>query len=284
MKSFKRTLCLGLFCLSLSIIASMVFTTNFNLVSAQSNTITPSAESTSNNNNNASSTTDIKNIILVHGAFSDGSAWGQVIPILEKAGHKVIAVQLPEHSLSDDVATVKRAIDFVKGPSILVGHSYGGLVISNAAYNNPNVKGLVFIAAMALKDGQSISDVSDAKKTPKDLFVADKEGFIYLNSSMFHDSFAQDVNSSQADIMAAVQKPINQSILSEKSGPPAWKQIHSWYQISENDRMIPPSLEQMFAKQINATTISIPSSHASLVSHPKQVAQLILNATEDIRK
>jgi pimeloyl-ACP methyl ester carboxylesterase len=283
MKSFKRTLCLGLFCLSLSIIASMVFTTNFNLVSAQSNTITPSAESTSNNNNNASST-DIKNIILVHGAFSDGSAWSQVIPILEKAGHKVIAVQLPEHSLSDDVATVKRAIDFVKGPSILVGHSYGGLVISNAAYNNPNVKGLVFIAAMALKDGQSISDVSDVKKIPKDLFVADKEGFIYLNSSMFHDSFAQDVNSSQADIMAAVQKPINQSILSEKSGPPAWKQIHSWYQISENDRMIPPSLEQMFAKQINATTISIPSSHASLVSHPKQVAQLILNATEDIRK
>ena len=116
------------------------------------------------------------------------------------------------------------------------------------------------------------------------MFVADKAGFIYLNSSKFHDFFAQDVSLSQADIMAAVQKPINQSILAEKSGPPGWKQIPSWYQISENDRMIPPSLQHTFAKQINATTISIPSSHASLVSHPKEIAQLILNATEGIRK
>lgn len=279
MKSFKIPKSLGLFCLSLTFIAYAVLIANFNLVSAQSKPILQSAESQNN-----TSSTDIKNIILVHGAFSDGSAWSHVIPILEKAGHRVIAVQLPEHSLSDDVATVKRAIDFVKGPSILVGHSYGGMVISNAAYNNPNVKGLVFIAALALKDGQSFSDVADVKKIPKDLFVADKGGFIYLSSTKFHDSFAQDVNISEADIMAAVQKPINQSILAEKSGPPAWKQIPSWYQISENDRMIPPPLEQMFAKQINATTLSIPSSHASLVSHPKEVAQLILNATKDIRK
>ena len=264
-----------------SFIASIVLIANFSLVSAQNKTILQDAE-TRNNNNNIS--TDIKNIILVHGAFSDGSAWSQVIPILEKAGHKVIAVQLPEHSLSDDVATVKRAIDFVKGPSILVGHSYGGLVISNAAYNNPNVKGLVFIAALALQEGQSYNDIVDVKKIPKDLFIADKGGFIYLNSTKFHDSFAQDVNFSQADIMAAVQKPINQSILAEKSGPPAWKQIPSWYQISENDHSIPPSLQHFFAKQINATTISIPSSHASLISHPHEIAQLILNATKGIRK
>jgi pimeloyl-ACP methyl ester carboxylesterase len=281
MKSFKiTTKYLGLFCLSLSIIVSVALIANLSLVSAQNNTIIQQSAKSQNNN----ISTDIKNIILVHGAFSDGSAWSQVIPILEKAGHRVIAVQLPEHSLSDDVATVKRAIDFVNGPSILVGHSYGGLVISNAAYNNPNVKGLVFIAALVLKEGQSYSDVADVNKIPKDLFVADKAGFIYLNSSKFHDFFAQDVNASQADIMAAVQKPINQSILAEKSGPPAWKQIPSWYQISENDHSIPPSLEQMFAKQINATTISIPSSHASLVSHPKEVAQLILNASKDIRK
>jgi pimeloyl-ACP methyl ester carboxylesterase len=280
LKSFKNTIYLGLFCLSLSFIASLSFTANFNLVSAQNNTITQSLES----QDSKTSSTEIKNIILVHGAFSDGSAWSQVIPILENSGHRVIAVQLPEHSLSDDVATVKRAINFVNGPSILVGHSYGGLVISNAAYNNPNVKGLVFIAALALQDGQSFSDVTDVNKIPKDLFVADKGGFIYLNSTKFHDSFAQDVNLSEANTMAAVQKPINQSILAEKSGPPAWKQVPSWYQISENDRMIPPSLEQMFAKQINATTISIPSSHASLVSHPKEVAQLILNASKDIRE
>ena len=280
-KHFNNTKSLGLFCLALTFIASIVFIANFSLVSAQNKTILQDAESRYNNNNNIS--TGIKNIILVHGAFSDGSAWSQVIPILEKAGHKVIAVQLPENSLSDDVATVKRAIDFVKGPTILVGHSYGGLVISNAAYNNPNVKGLVFIAALALQDGQSYSDMVDVKKIPKDLFIADKGGFVYLNSSKFHDTFAQDVNISQANIMAAVQKPINQSILVEKSGPPAWKQIPSWYQISENDRSIPPSLQHFFAKQINATTLSIPSSHASLVSHPNEIAQLILNATKGIR-
>jgi pimeloyl-ACP methyl ester carboxylesterase len=286
MKSFKVTKSFGLFsCLSLSFIVFIGLIANFNLVNAQNNTIVQSAKSTNNaNNSNNITTTDIKNIILVHGAFADGSSWSQVIPILEKAGHRVIAVQLPEHSLYEDVATVKRAIDFVKGPSILVGHSYGGLVISNAAYNNPNVKGLVFVAALALKDGQSFSDIVETNKIPKDLFIADKGGFIYLNSTKFHDSFAQDVNSSQTDIMAGIQKPINQSILSEKSGPPAWKQIPSWYQISENDRMIPPSLEQMFAKQINATTISIPSSHASLVSHPNEIAQLILDATNGIRK
>ena len=186
MKSFKiTTKYLGLFCLSLSIIVSVALIANFSLVSAQNNTIMQQSAKSQNNN----ISTDIKNIILVHGAFSDGSAWSQVIPILEKAGHRVIAVQLPEHSLSDDVATVKRAIDFVNGPSILVGHSYGGLVISNAAYNNPNVKGLVFIAALALKEGQSYSDVADVNKIPKDLFVADKAGFIYLNSSKFHDFF-----------------------------------------------------------------------------------------------
>ena len=280
-KHFNNTKSLGLFCLALTFIASIVFIANFSLVNAQNKTILLDAESGNNNNNNIS--TDIKNVILVHGAFSDGSAWSQVIPILEKAGHKVIAVQLPENSLSDDVATVKRAIDFVNGPSIVVGHSYGGLVISNAAYNNPNVKGLVYIAALALQDGQSYSDIVDVKKIPKDLFIPDKGGFIYLNSTRFHDTFAQDVNLSQANIMAAVQKPINQSILVEKSGPPAWKQIPSWYQISENDRSIPPSLQHLFAKQINATTLSIPSSHASLVSHPNEIAQLILNATKGIR-
>jgi pimeloyl-ACP methyl ester carboxylesterase len=163
MKSLKRTTkSLGMFCLASSIILSVVLIANFSLVKAQNNTIIQSSES---RNINASST-DIKNIILVHGAFSDGSAWSQEIPILEKAGHRVIAVQLPEHSLSDDVATVKRAIDFVKGPSILVGHSYGGVVISNAAHNNPNIKGLVFIAALALKEGQSYSDIADVKNIP----------------------------------------------------------------------------------------------------------------------
>jgi pimeloyl-ACP methyl ester carboxylesterase len=228
--------------------------------------------------------TNAMNIVLVHGAWGDGSAWSKEIPILEKAGHRVIAVQLPEHSLADDVATVKRAIDLLGGPIILVGHSYGGMVITNAAYNNPNVKGLVYVAAFAPQEGQSLGDFVDAKKLPKDFLIIDKGGFAYINPKLFPQSFAQDVDPTQADIMAVVQKPINTSILAEKSGPPAWKQLPTWYQVSENDRMIPPAVEHMFAKQMNVTTISLPSSHASLVSHPNEIAQLILNATKGITK
>jgi len=220
------------------------------------------------------------NIILVHGAWADASSWSKVIPILQKAGHRVIAVQLPEHSLADDVATVKRAIGLVGGPTILVGHSYAGEVITNAAYNNPNVKGLVYVAAFAPNEGQSLGNFVDVSKLPKDLLIIDSGGFSYINPAMFAEAFAQDVNSTEADIMAVVQKPFSTSIFAEKSGPPAWKQLPTWYQVSENDHMIPPDVERMFAKQMNATTISLASSHASLVSHPNEIAKLILDAAK----
>lgn len=228
--------------------------------------------------------TNATNIVLVHGFWADGSSWSKVIPILQKEGHRVIAVQLPLHSLADDVATVKRAIAQLGGPTILVGHSYGGEVITNAAYNNPNVTGLVYIAAVAPQEGQSLSNFVDITKLPKDFLIIDKGGFAYLNPKLFHDLFVQDVDQAQANIMAVTQKPPNLSILAEKSGPPAWKQIPTWYQVSENDRMIPPVAEHLFAKQMNSTTISLPSSHASLVSHPNEIAQLILNATKGVAK
>jgi pimeloyl-ACP methyl ester carboxylesterase len=221
------------------------------------------------------------NIVLVHGTWVDGSSWSKVIPILQNAGHKVIAVQLPLRSLADDIATVKRAIDLIGGRVILVGHSYGGFVITNAAYNNPNVKGLVYIAAFAPNEGQSLSNFVDVTKLPKGFLVVDSGGFIYINPAMFPQAFAQDFDPAQAKVMAATQRPVNQSILAEKSGPPAWKQLPTWYQISENDRLIPPNAERMFAKQINATTISLASSHASPVSHQNEVAQLILNAANN---
>jgi pimeloyl-ACP methyl ester carboxylesterase len=262
-------------CLTLSIAHS-------GLVNAQqqnNNTLmqsqgTPSMTTTTNPTNMDN------NIVLVHGTYVDGSSWSKVIPILQNAGHKVIAVQLPLHSLADDIATTKRAIDLVGGPVILVGHSYGGFVITNAAYNNPNVKGLVYIAAFAPNKGQSLANFVDVTKLPKGFLVYDSGGFIYLNPNMFPQAFAQDIDVAQAKVMAAAQKPFNQSILAEKSGPPAWKQLPTWYQISENDHAIPPDVERMFAKQINATTISLASSHASPVSHPNEVAQLILNATK----
>jgi pimeloyl-ACP methyl ester carboxylesterase len=153
-------------------------------------------------------------------------------------------------------------------------------VITNAAHNNLNVRGLVYVAAVAPDEGQSSSVCVDVTKLPKDFLIFDNGGFAYINQASFRDGFTQDVDLAEADIMTVVQKPINQSILAEKSGPPAWKQLPTWFQISENDRIIPPDTERLFAKQMNATTLSLNSSHASLVSHPDEIAELILNATK----
>jgi pimeloyl-ACP methyl ester carboxylesterase len=229
------------------------------------------------------STANRTNIVLVHGGWADGSGWSKEIPILTAAGHKVIAVQLPLHSLSDDVTTVKRAVEHIGGPTILVGHSYGGAVITNAGYNNPNVTGLVYIAAFAPDEGQSLSSFVNPANFPKDLFIVDSGGFIYLNPKIFRENFAQDVDPAEADIMAIVQKPFHQSNFVEKSGPPAWKQLPTWYQISDADHMIPPDVQRLFAQRMNATTLSINASHASYVSHPNEIAQFILNATKGSR-
>jgi pimeloyl-ACP methyl ester carboxylesterase len=226
---------------------------------------------------NASTTTP-PNIVLVHGLWADGSSWSKVIPTLQKAGHRVIAVQLAAHSLADDVATVKRAIDLVGGPTILVAHSFGGFVITQAAYNNQNVTGLVYVSAFAPDEGESAVNFVPVESLPPGLLVFDSGGFAYLNPEMFPQAFAQDVNTTEAEILAAVQKPAHQSLFTEKSGPPAWKQLPTWFVVSENDRIIPPDAERMFAQRMNATTISLNSSHASLVSHPNEVAQLILDA------
>ena len=225
------------------------------------------------------------NIVLVHGFWADGSSWSKVIPILRNAGHQVVAVQLPLHSVADDVATVKRALEQLGAPIILVGHSYGGFVITNAAYNNPNVTGLVYVAALAPEKGESLNDL--VKRWPKDFLTTgvgnarpDSGGFLFIIRDKFHDSFAQDVDITEADLMAIVQKPPNQSMFVEKSGPPAWKQLPAWFQVSENDRIIYPGAERNFAERMNATTLSLNSSHASLVSHPDEIAELILNAAK----
>jgi pimeloyl-ACP methyl ester carboxylesterase len=224
--------------------------------------------------------TNATNIVLVHGVWADGSSWNKIIPILENAGHRVIAVQLPLNSLADDVATVKRAIDLVGGPVTLVGHSYGGFVITNAGYNNQNVTGLVYVSAFGPDEGESTANFVDVSKLPPGLLVFDSGGFAYINPEMFHQAFVQDANATEAEIMAVVQKPAHQSILTEPSGPPAWKQLPTWFEVSESDRIIPPDAQRQFAQRMNATTISLNSSHASLVTHPDEIAQLILNATK----
>ena len=228
--------------------------------------------------------TNSSNVILVHGGWADGSSWGKVITILKNAGLNVVAVNMPLHNLADDVATVKRAIEHIGGPTILVGHSYGGEVITNAGYNNSNVTGLVYIAAFAPDEGQSLSTFVSAKDFPQGFLMVDSAGLSYINPAMFHEHFAQDVQQPDADIMVVAQKPFNVSNFDEKSGPPAWKQLPTWYQISTSDLMIPPAVQQKFAKQMNATTISIDASHASYVSHPDEIAKLIIDAVKGSSK
>jgi pimeloyl-ACP methyl ester carboxylesterase len=225
------------------------------------------------------------NIVLVHGALSDGSIWSKVIPILKDEGQRIIAAQLPLHSLGDDVATVKRAIEKLGGPTVLVGHSYGGEVITNAVYNNPNVTGLVYIAALAPDEGETGNDFfellpEEFSKTFFESVALVSAGFLYFIPDKFRELAAQDVHPSEAEIMVVVQKPFNQSITAEKSGPPAWKQLPTWYQVSENDRLIPPDIQRIYAERMNATTLSLNFSHMSLVSHPNEIAELILNATQ----
>jgi pimeloyl-ACP methyl ester carboxylesterase len=226
------------------------------------------------------STANRTNIVLVHGLWADGSSWSKVIPIIEKAEHRVIAVQLAAHSLADDVATVKRAIDLVGGPTIVVAHSFGGFVITNAAYNNKNVTGLVYVAAFAPDEGESAVKFVPVASLPPGLLVFDSGGFAYLNPKMFHEAFVQDANATEAETLAVVQKPAHQSLFTAPSGPPAWKQLPTWFEVSESDHIIPPDVQRKFAQRMNATTISLNSSHASLVSHPNEIAQLILNATK----
>jgi pimeloyl-ACP methyl ester carboxylesterase len=267
----------GLLCLSIVLLLGF-------LSLASSGSATPENKTLMEPQEVQNMATNATNIVLVHGLWADGSSWSKVIPILEKAGHKVIAVQLPLHSLADDVATVKRAIDLVGGPTILVGHSFGGFVITNAAYNNQNVTGLVYVSAFAPDEGESTANFVDVSTLPPGLLVPDSGGFLYLNPEMFHEAFIQDANATEAETLAVVQKPAHQSFATEPSGPPAWKQLPTWFEVSEGDHIIPPDVQRNFAKRMNATTISLNSSHASLVTHPDEIAKLILNATKGVTK
>ena len=263
----------GLLCLSVTLIVSLTSPTSFGFASAQNNTLMqPQVVQ--------DMATNTTNIVLVHGVWADGSSWSKVIPILRNEGHNVTAVQIPLNSLGDDIATVKRAIDKVGGPVTLVGHSYGGFVITNAAYNNPNVTGLVYVSAFAPDEGESTATFVDVATLPPGLLVFDSGGFAYLNPEMFHEAFVQDANATEAETLAVVQKPAHQSLFAEPSGPPAWKQLPTWFEVSESDHIIPPDAQRQFAQRMNATTISLNSSHASLVSHPDEIAELILNATK----
>ena len=223
----------------------------------------------------------VRNVILVHGAWADGSSWSKLIPLLLAKGYSVTAVQLPLTSLADDAATVKRAIALETGPVLLVGHSYGGAVITQAG-DLPNVKGLVYVAAFAPDAGESPGSISAAN--PPEAFpniAPDSDGYLWIKQDKFRESFCQDLDDADALVMAVTQKAPLGSTFGDNITAPAWKVKPSWYQISTHDRMINPENQKMMSARMNAKTVSLAASHASLASHPEEIADLIdLAATE----
>jgi pimeloyl-ACP methyl ester carboxylesterase len=220
-------------------------------------------------------------IVLVHGAFADASGWQKIILILEKAGFTVTAVQNPLRSLADDIATTKRVIDAQKGDVVLVGHSYGGAVISGAG--SPKVKALVYVAAFAPDAGEKIGELI-AKFPPSLLPTAlapDSAGFLYIDRTKFRDVFAGDVTADEVAVMAATQKPIAAAIFGEPLlEPAAWKTTPSWYAVSTQDHGINPDLERFFAKRMKAATTEINASHVPFISQPAEIAKIIETAAE----
>jgi pimeloyl-ACP methyl ester carboxylesterase len=227
---------------------------------------------------------DRPNIILVHGAWADGSSWGPVIERLQAEGFKVRAPQFPLSSLADDVARLRQVLEFQDGPTVVVGHSYGGQIMTALGTDAPNVVGLVYIAAFGLDEGESLGALlSQGPVTPAlaHLFT-DERGFGWLSEDDFVKHFAADVGPIRARVMYAVQQPLASSAFTDVMGVPAWKSLPSWYLVAQNDEAIPPDAERQFAARMGATTVEIPSSHAPMVSHPEEVADLIEKAAEAV--
>ncbi len=220
-----------------------------------------------------------KNIVLVHGAFADGSGWRPVADILTKNGYAVSVVQEPLTSLTDDVAATRRVLDMQQGPVILVGHSYGGVVITEAG-NAPNVVGLVYIAAFIPDQGESALDVlSQAPPANNDL-LGTKDDFLYINPAAFPADFAADLPPAQANFMAHSQQMLAKAAAGAKVTTAAWRTKKSWALIATQDHNLNPDLERKMAKRAGSETIEVPGSHAVYVSRPEDVAGLIERAAK----
>jgi pimeloyl-ACP methyl ester carboxylesterase len=224
------------------------------------------------------------NILLVHGAWADGSCWNKVLLLLKGKGYNVTAAQIPLTSLEDDIAVTKRLLSAHKEPTVLVGHSYGGAVITGAANDVPQVKALVYITAFGLDKGESLASLSkQGPPSPGSTAIApDDKGYLWIDRQKFHKAFAADVTDDEAYLMAAVQKPLNLASFAGEEVAPAWKTIPSWYLVCTDDQMIPPPAQEFMAKRMNATVRSVPSSHAAFMSKPREVADIIALAAESI--
>jgi pimeloyl-ACP methyl ester carboxylesterase len=227
--------------------------------------------------------TAVKNVVLVHGGFVDGSGWEGVYKILKSDGYNVAVVQNPTISLADDVAVTKRTIANQDGPVILVGHSYGGAVITEAG-NDPKVAGLVYVAAFALDKGESVSSLikDPPPGAPVPPILPPQDGFLFLDNAKFPASFAADVEPETAAFMADSQVPWGLNALNGTISEPAWKTKPSWYLVSTDDKMIPPDAQRAMSKRAGATVVEVKASHAVYVSQPQSVAALIETAAKGV--
>jgi len=221
-------------------------------------------------------------VVLIHGAWADGSSWSAVIGQLQAEGYKVMAPQFPLTSLADDVARLRQVLALHDGPTVLVGHSYGGQIMTALGADAPNVVGLVYIAAIGLDEGESIGSlVAQGPVTPALAHrFADSSGFEWLSQDDFVNHFAGDLDPLKARVLYAVQQPLAVAAINDVMGVPAWKSLPSWYLVATDDEALPPDAEREFATRMGATVTEVPSGHLAMISHPEDVAKLIVSALD----
>jgi pimeloyl-ACP methyl ester carboxylesterase len=228
---------------------------------------------------------ELPNIVLVHGAWADGSSWSAVIESLQAKGYNVTAPQFPETSLADDVARLRHVLARQTGPTIVAGHSYGGQIATALGTEAPKGAGLVYVAAFGLDEGESLGALLGGGPPTPSLahLIVDEQGFGWVPEEDFVGHFAGDVDSAKARVLYAVQQGLSMSAFEDVMGVPAWRSIPSWYLVATNDEAIPPDAERMFAERMGATIVEVPSGHLAMVTHPVETVRLIEAAAEGAR-
>ena len=222
----------------------------------------------------------LANVVLIHGAWADGSSWSAVIERLQADGYNVIAPQFPMSALASDVARLRQVLARQNGPTLVAGHSYGGQIMTALGTDAPNVVALIYVAAFGLDEGESLGALLSQGPVTAALahLIIDNQGLAWLPKDDFVNHFAADVDPVKASVMYAVQQPLAWSALGDVMGVPSWKSLRSWYMVAQDDQAIPPDAERLFAKRMNATVVEVRSSHVPMVSHPEDVVNLIETA------